>query len=52
MPLVQDGVGTPVAMRQKTMRHSKIRATFNIFRDVVTDEVTAAEVRIAKMAFE
>jgi integrase len=47
-----DAVGTPVAVQQKMMRHSNIRTTFNIYGDVVTDEMTTAGVRVAKLAFE
>ncbi len=47
-----DAVGTPVAVQQKMMRHSDIRTTFNIYGDVVTDEMTTAGVRVAKLAFE
>ena len=37
-----DAVGTPVAVQQKMMRHADIRTTFNIYGDVVTDEMTTA----------
>ena len=47
-----DAVGTPVAVQQKMMRHADIRTTFNIYGDVVTDEMTTAGVRVAKLAFE
>jgi len=47
-----DAVGTPVAVQQKMMRHADIRTTFNIYGDVVTDEMTTAGARVAKLAFE
>ena len=47
-----DAVGTPVAVQQKMMRHADIRTTFNIYGDVVTDEMTTAGVKVAKLAFE
>jgi len=47
-----DAVGTPVAVQQKMMRHSDIRTTFNIYGDVVTDEMTTAGAKVAKLAFE
>jgi integrase len=47
-----DAVGTSVAVRQKMMRHSDIRTTMNIYGDVVTDEMTTAGVKVARLAFE
>jgi integrase len=46
-----DAVGTPVAVQQKMMRHADIRTTFNIYGDVVTDEMTTASSRVAQLAF-
>jgi len=46
-----DAVGTPVAVQQKMMRHADIRTTFNIYGDVVTDEMTTAGVKVAQLAF-
>jgi integrase len=46
-----DAVGTPVAVQQKTMRHSDIRTTFNVYGDVVTDEMTTAGIKVAQLAF-
>jgi len=46
-----DAVGTPVAVQQKMMRHADIRTTFNIYGDVVTDEMTAASSKVAQLAF-
>jgi integrase len=46
-----DAVGTPVAVQQKMMRHADIRTTFNIYGDVVTDEMTTAGIRVAQLAF-
>jgi len=37
---------------KKMMRHADIRTTFNIYGDVVTDEMTTAGARVAKLAFE
>lgn len=47
-----DAVGTPVTVQQKLMRHADIRTTFNIYGDVVTDEMTAASPRVAQLAFQ
>ena len=46
-----DAVGTPVAVQQKMMRHADIRTTFNIYGDVVTDEMTTASSKVAELAF-
>ncbi len=46
-----DAVGTPVAVQQKMMRHADIRTTFNIYGDVVTDEMTTAGAKVARLAF-
>jgi integrase len=46
-----DAVGTPVAVQQKMMRHADIRTTFNIYGDVVTDEMTTASTKVAQLAF-
>ena len=46
-----DAVGTPVAVQQKMMRHADIRTTFNIYGDVVTDEMTTASGKVARLAF-
>jgi integrase len=47
-----DAVGTPVAVQQKMMRHADIRTTFNIYGDVVTDEMTTASGKVAQLAFQ
>jgi integrase len=47
-----DAVGTPVAVQQKMMRHADIRTTFNVYGDVVTDEMTTAGNRVAQLAFQ
>jgi integrase len=47
-----DAVGTSVAVQQKMMRHADIRTTFNIYGDVVTDEMTTAGIKVAQLAFE
>jgi integrase len=46
-----DAVGTPVAVQQKMMRHADIRTTFNIYGDVVTDEMNVAGLRVSELAF-
>jgi len=45
-----DAVGTPVAVQQKMTRHADIRTTFNIYGDVVTDEMTTASSKVAQLA--
>jgi integrase len=47
-----DAVGTPVAVTQKMMRHRDIQTTFNIYGDVVTDEMTTAGSKVAQLAFQ
>ena len=47
-----DAVGTSVAVQQKMMRHSDIRTTFNIYGDVVTDEMATAGIKVAQLAFK
>jgi hypothetical protein len=34
------------------MRHADLRTTMNNYGDVVTDEMTTAGVKVAKLAFE
>jgi len=46
-----DAVGNPVAVQQKMMRHADIRTTFNIYGDVVTDEMTTASSKVAQLVF-
>jgi integrase len=46
-----DAVGTTIAVQQKMMRHTDIRTTMNIYGDVVTDEMTTAGSKIARLAF-
>ncbi len=45
-------VGTPVAVQQKMMRHADIRTTFNIYGDVVTDEMNTASSKVAQLVFQ
>jgi len=45
-----DAVGTPIAVQQKLMRHADIRTTMNIYGDVVTNEMTVASGRVARLA--
>ena len=47
-----DAFGTSVAVQQKMMRHSDIRTTMNIYGDVVTDEMTTAGIKVARLAFQ
>lgn len=46
-----DAVGTTIAVQQKMMRHTDIRTTMNIYGDVVTDEMTTAGTKVARLAF-
>jgi integrase len=45
-----DAAGTSIAVQQKLMRHSDIRTTFNVYGDVVTDEMARANSKVARMA--
>jgi integrase len=45
-----DAVGTPVAVQQKLMRHADIRTTFNIYGDVITNEMAQAHSKVVRMA--
>ncbi len=45
-----DAVGTPVAVQQKLMRHADIRTTFNIYADVVTNEMAQAHSKVVRLA--
>lgn len=45
-----DAVGTPLAVQQKLMRHSDIRTTFNVYGDVVTDEMAQAHEKVVRLA--
>jgi integrase len=47
-----NAVGTPVAVQQKMMRHADIRTTFNVYGDVVTDEMATAGMKVAQLAFQ
>ena len=47
-----DAVGTSLAVQQKLMRHSDIRTTMNIYGDVVTDEMSQANSKIAGLALK
>lgn len=47
-----NGKSCLVAVQQKMMRHADIRTTFNIYGDVVTDEMTTASSRVAQLAFQ
>lgn len=44
-----DSLGTPIAVQQKLMRHSDIRTTMNTYGDVVTNEESQANSRIANL---
>ncbi len=46
-----DAVGTSIAVQQKMMRHTDVRTTMNIYGDVVTDEMTTASSKVARIAF-
>jgi integrase len=45
-----DAVGIPVAVQQKLMRHADIRTTFNIYGDVVTNEMAQAHSKVVRLA--
>ncbi|MGB0115752.1 MAG: site-specific integrase [Terriglobales bacterium] len=45
-----DAIGTPVAVQQKLMRHADIRTTFNIYGDVVTNEMAQAHSKVVRLA--
>jgi integrase len=45
-----DSVGTPVGVQQRLMRHADIRTTMNIYGDAVTDDMTKAHGKIARLA--
>ncbi|SRR5712692_9727551 len=47
-----DAVGATIAVQQKMMRHSDIRTTMNIYGDVVTNEMTTASSKVARLAFQ
>ena len=47
-----DAVGTAVTVQQKLMRHSDIQTTFNIYGDIVTDEMEQASSKIAGLALK
>jgi integrase len=44
-----DAAGTQVAVQQKLMRHADIRTTFNIYGNVITNEMAEANSKIVKM---
>ena len=46
-----DAVKTPIAVQQKMMWHTDIRATMNIYGDIVTDEMSTASVKVGELAF-
>ena len=45
-----DAVGTPITVQQKMMRHADIRTTFNIYGDVVTNEIEQAHRKVVGLA--
>jgi len=45
-----DAAGTPIAVQQKLMRHASITTTMNVYGDVVTDEMTRAQSKVAQLA--
>jgi integrase len=47
-----DAVDVKPTVQQKLMRHTDIRTTFNIYGNVVTDEMTAAGARVAQLVFQ
>jgi len=44
-----DAVGTTIAVQQKLMRHADIRTTMNIYGDIVTDEMSTASGKVARL---
>jgi integrase len=44
-----DAVGTTIAVQQKLMRHADIRTTMNVYGNVVTDEMSAASGKVARL---
>jgi integrase len=44
-----DAVGTPIAVQQKLMRHADIRTTMNVYGDVVTNELSTASGKVARL---
>jgi integrase len=44
-----DAVGTTIAVQQKLMRHADIRTTMNVYGTVVTDEMTTASGKVARL---
>jgi integrase len=44
-----DAVGTTIAVQQKLMRHADVRTTMNIYGTVVTDEMTIASGKVARL---
>jgi integrase len=45
-----DAAGTTVSVQQKLMRHGNIRATMNVYGDVVTNEMQEAHSKVVQMA--
>jgi integrase len=45
-----DAVGTTIAVQQKLMRHADIRTTMNVYGNVVTDEMSTASGKVARLA--
>jgi len=46
-----DSVGTPIAVRQKLMRHTDIRTTMNVYGDIVDDRMKEAHSKVAALIF-
>jgi integrase len=42
--------GTPIAVQQKLMRHADIQTTMNVYGEVVTDEMSQAVSKVARLA--
>jgi hypothetical protein len=47
-----DAVGTSIAVQQKLMRHADIRATMNVYGDIVTDEMAQANSKVVGLALK
>jgi integrase len=44
-----DAVGTTIAVQQKLMRHANIRTTMNVYGTVVTEEMSTASGKVARL---
>jgi integrase len=47
-----DGIGTPIGVQQKLMRHSDIRTTMNIYGDADAADMREAHNKIVGLALK